>query len=126
MSEITDEQRAAWLEIKTYYPKIWEQMAPLLPDALTNPQPALPSEHGRYVDKLNRLWTLDDDGWRFQNRELHETERVQRYGPFTRLVPERPQVTREQLNRACLAEEVAAVNFRQARAILNFVNGTRA
>lgn len=102
MSEnhITPEQRAAWLEIKTYYPNIWEQMAPLLPSDLTDPQPVLPTEPGAYLSPTNVTIVLTEDGdWMHGYIPVAEVT-VRAMLPLTRLVPEHEPITREQALRA--------------------------
>ena len=58
------------------------------PEEVTNPKPELPSEPGWYLDKDNFVWTLDEAGW---SLNAHE------YAPYTRLVPEKPSVTADEI-----------------------------
>lgn len=95
----TPEQIAAWQRIKACGDSAVSSrdvalVAPLLPKALTNPQPALPEEHGEYHDADGDLWWLDSGGWHTANGFWPERAAHQ-VAPFTRLVPERPPITRE-------------------------------
>jgi len=101
MTEITDEQRAAveWLRKQRIFTPHAKPLLAALPDALTNPQPALPTEPGAYHDARGTLMIIDLRGnWRGTYGDIINPELCP--APFTRLVPERPQVTREQVSRA--------------------------
>lgn len=107
MTDITDEQRAAWQRIEQDMGEVenpevdradWALIAPLLPSNLTNPQPVMPTEPGIYASSDGMAWALIEDvGWTRAGSEgvLH-VESARSAAPFTRLVPERPQITREQ------------------------------
>lgn len=104
MTEPTPEQRAAWNDIKSLHPdsriqRAFDVLFPLLPESLTNPQPTLPTEPGWYasgqepmvaifLDEADMKWWCGADEWNVPDAALHM--------PLTRLVPERPQVTKEQ------------------------------
>jgi hypothetical protein len=83
----------------------------LLPDALTNPQPALPTEPGVYSLPATNQAHLGN--WHTDGIELHYLNadgnwsdvgwgnvRENEKRPFTRLVPERPQPTSEEIREA--------------------------
>lgn len=91
MTEITDEQRAAWRNFEDYYPSAAQKLAPLLPSKLTNQQPVLPNEPGRYESQSGDSgWLLDARGqWSYDGDEAGLATEPEQYGPFTRLVPER-------------------------------------
>jgi hypothetical protein len=103
MTEITDEQRAAWQRIEQGMGEVenpevdradWSLIAPLLPSELTNPQPVLPTEPGTVLreDETGNVWCRKLTHWVSVDGGNAEPE-----APFTRLVPERPQITREQV-----------------------------
>jgi len=101
LAEATPDQRAAWLGITLAFPESAKLLAPLLPSELTDPRPALPTEPGHYLDKDGDAWRVYPDGvwlalWSVDPEERQDTS-PEDYGPFTRLVPERPQITREQV-----------------------------
>lgn len=109
---VTDEQRAAveWLQTVSARGKLIvadssldayaDTILALLSSELTNPQPELPTEPGWYTcDEpgaySGQPWELRADGtWWVSQGQHHD---AQRFAPFTRLVPERPQITREQI-----------------------------
>jgi hypothetical protein len=103
---VTDEQRAAWQRVigkpvlpipeGTTLESDLALLAPLLPSELTNPQPELPTEPGAYHDARGTLTVIDPRGkWHGTYGDLINPDICP--GPFTRLVPERPQVTVEQV-----------------------------
>jgi hypothetical protein len=112
MNEITDEHRAAWQRLSNgpgfvLKPGITVEddaalIAPLLPPDLLDPQPVLPTEPGWYASEqdptiavfldINTIWWYGADEW--------DESDVVSHLPFTRLAPERPQITREQVSRA--------------------------
>jgi hypothetical protein len=102
MTEITDEQRRAYESLsdpkRPFTASEIAILAPLLPSELTNPQPELPTEPGRYVDRTgNDDWLLHEaDGWFHEGNHVVPTQ-ARPFAPFRRLVPERPQVTVEQV-----------------------------
>jgi hypothetical protein len=113
MTDITDEQRAAaqWLRriMNIQLERHAGILFDLLPSELTNPQPALPTEPGLYVGPDG----VRGHVWRVEGRSLgafSEAERDEATpadGPFTRLVPERPQITREQVTEALYEADVS-------------------
>lgn len=132
--EPTDEQRAAveWLRGITSdaFPKAEashaQTLLAALPDALTNPQPTLPTEPGLYVDSRGvggAVWRVENNG--DMHREGGQDEPLRSLAPFTRLTPERPPVTMADLTRV-YAEQTGArgVPIRLARALLKLANGT--
>lgn len=128
MTEITDEQRAAieWLQrcadFNSKAPAHGHARVLLatLPDALTNPQPALPTEPGWYLDSEGDVWRLKvDQWWRIFDGEPYAAA----FAPFTRLVPERPQVTGPQV-RACVRGNLLFAE--ETQALVNLANGTPA
>lgn len=122
---ITDEQRAAveWLQ-RAADPAVWDGGRPYLtadrarvilaalPSELTNPQPALPTEPGLYESESQPglAWTLIATGqwWRPYTDYEAPSDVVNAAAPFTRLVPERPQITREQVAEALRVARIAA------------------
>jgi hypothetical protein len=111
MTDATHEQRSAidWLQTVAQVGRrteITKELAAficsLLPDDLTKTQPALPTEPGIYSDRLGQAWQLvEQEGWLLageSNIMHHHEARIN--APFTRLVPERPQVTAAQVDEA--------------------------
>jgi hypothetical protein len=137
MTDITNEQRAAWLRLSdapgaTDKPGATVKsdaalVAPLLPSELTNPQPALPTEPDYYIsDELSTVCMLRHTGeWlRFGDGKPAHREFVLDSAPFTRLVPERPQITREQVQTLVTQWYDHGSNGRLADGILALVNGS--
>lgn len=133
MTEITNEHRAAWKRIekesalilgtKTLIdPYDLALLTTLLPSELTNPRPVLPTEPGTYIDAGGALVSLDADGWHHAGTWIGPEMLTL---PLTRLVPERPQITREQISRALDPHGVSIWSDRlQVDAVLALVNGT--
>lgn len=104
MTEITDEQRAAWGRLSARVgaaikPGVTVEqdaalIATLLPSELTNPQPVLPTEPGVYVDAHGNVVIHKTTRWRCDGAYVQPGSLPL---PLTRLVPERPQITREQV-----------------------------
>lgn len=94
MSEVTDEQRAAveWLHatLKNRMLRDFaETLLAALPDTLTNPQPAEPGLYVLEGDMSGSVWRVEVDGTIGQvgGNPFNKSPR----GPYTRLVPERPE-----------------------------------
>jgi hypothetical protein len=99
MTDITDEQRSAWEEVLSARPMSANALAPFLPSELVNPQPVLPNEPGAYRDAHGLITILDPRGrWHGTYGDLINPDICAQ--PFTRLVPERSQITRERVSRA--------------------------
>jgi hypothetical protein len=96
-----------------------------LPEELTNPKPELPSEPGWYMGTgLYSPVSVDESGllsW----SDGDELAQPERYVPFTRLVPEKPPVTADELRKVVRAAEELR-NFHNYQTIADYVNGTRA
>lgn len=110
MTEITNEQRAAvdWLlgvALGGYSPAEVDHAAALLaalPSELTNPQPVLPTEPGAYHDARGTLTIIDPRGkWHGTYGDIINPDLCP--GPFTRLVPERPQIDQAALYREAVS-----------------------
>lgn len=113
MTDITDEQRAAWQRLSNSPDapgkpgaKVEDDAAvlvPLLPPELTNPHPVLPTKPGWYqgFDKVAQSQVtirLGENGnWGHGITGSAILANPERFAPFTRLVPDRPQITRERL-----------------------------
>jgi hypothetical protein len=136
MTDLTDQQRDAveWLKVfvhggalppsATYAQVLLEA----LPDALTNPQPAMPTEPGIYSDRLGQAWQLGlEQDWSLAGQEKTETaEGARLNGPFRRLAPERRQIT---LLEIALAYQDATGDYMiddGIKAIADLINGTPA
>lgn len=100
MSEPTPEQHEAISALTAYAKRNSDtiigarigNLLSLLPDVLTNLQPVLPTEPGAYHDARGTLTIIDPRGkWHGTYGDLINPDLCP--GPFTRLVPERPQVT---------------------------------
>lgn len=136
MTEITDEQRAAYLEVVSESPTFavaWSLIAPLLPSELTNSQPVLPTEPGVYEDKYGDIWRKWDKQSDGMDRLVdgvtpNGNPNAPDYAPFTRLVQERPGVDREKLIAVLYGldgrDYALTEDGRYADAILALVNGT--
>lgn len=124
MTDITEEQKEAWLRvlgrwIDQAFDNDLSLIAPLLPSELTNPQPALPTEPGAYRDAHGLITILDPRGrWHGTYGDLINPEICAQ--PFTRLVPERPKITREGIE---IAFESASSEIEGLDAIFRLVNG---
>ena len=150
MTEISDEQRAAWLRLSND-PSLKDLMhepgatiesdaaliAPLLPSELTNPQPELPTEPGtsiyggtdqprtlfRMIGLPNHRPWIDAWGQRYNDAEAREL-----MGEWDETPPtcDRPQITREQVadHLAACSELPHLSNLDMADSILALVNGT--
>lgn len=103
----------------------WALVRKCFPDTLTNPQPALPTEPGAFLDRYNHAVQLDEEGRWWYGAENYDPSGA---GPFTRLVPERPQVTREQIadHLAACSELPRLSNMDMADSLLDLVYGTPA
>lgn len=134
---VTDEQRAAvdnlteWADERgdSVLANDWRVVRALLPSELTNPQPVLPTEPGHYLDKDGDAWRVYPDGvwlalWSVDPEERQDAS-PEGYAPFTRLVPERPQITREQIadHLAACSELPRLSNLDMADSILALVYG---
>lgn len=114
MTDITPEQRAAlthvreWLGYADRNDKLDQSVSALLdllPAELTNPQPELPTEAGIYLDKEGDEWRLEKGEWiALWVGDVWERNRQNpaEYAPFTRLVPERPTITRDDVRAALI------------------------
>lgn len=132
MNDITDVQREAirWLrEHETGpYPEQRRFAIALLdslPEALTNPQPALPTEPGAYHDARGTLMIIDLRGnWRGTYGDIINPELCP--APFTRLIPERPPVTLLEI--ACAYQDATNDHMIEdgIKAIATLVNAARA
>lgn len=93
-------------------------------DALTYPQPVLPTDPGPYSDRLGQPWQLDEDGyWQIIGDERMMTPgEASTNAPFTRLVPERPQVARNHVISTIL--DAGSATDAQADAVLALFYGT--
>lgn len=131
---VTDEQRAAvkWLTQQADpknnghapSPEMAQAILAALPSELTNPQPALPTEPGPYLSSHNVVVELRDGEWSMQGHR-QSIEEVSEYAPLRPLVPERPQITREQIadHLAACSELPRLSNLDMADSILALVNG---
>lgn len=98
MTDITDEQRAAYAHLNQRLAPSghhvadadWVAVRKLLPSELTNPQPVLPTEPGWYIGRGDSTWRCTDGVIRCL---ISPERKAQDFAPFTRLVPERPQIT---------------------------------
>lgn len=132
----TDEQRAAWLRLSnspnapSHIGGSVEEdaalIAQLLPPSLTVPEPALPKEPGRYEDRNGDSgWEVYDDGtWHYNGGVMQMLSRVQHAAPFRRLVPERPPVTREQVQKLVADWYESGKHGVFVDAIISLANGT--
>jgi hypothetical protein len=129
MIEITDEQRDAvnWLRQvvggeNDFAAERAITILDALPSGLTNPHPVLPTEDGWYADRLGQAWQLvGGQGWALAGESKVMTQDEARInGPFTRLVPERAQITRERIE----AEILALRPKEAAQSIFDLVSGT--
>lgn len=127
MTDITDEQRAAWEEVKDQAYDVAELLAPLLPSDLTNPQPVLPTEPGHYQDEEGRHWLHQvvhgpgDERFIDQWLDWNGKNGAPPTGKLTRLVPERTEITREQVE-GVIADQFRLPAWRMS-ALLALVNG---
>lgn len=133
----TPEQRAVveWLQRTvadswdSARPYITRERAQIILDALpsswTAPAPGLPAEPGRYEDRWKQdEWLLNPDGaWSYEGVVVSEVQ-ARAAGPFRRLVPERPPVTREQIRDAFLAAGGSSASDFTDRLHAALVNGT--
>jgi len=135
-AEPTDEQRAAYWELHDHLVDLGlVHMLDALPfpDALTKPQPALPTEPGLYVGPggtRGPVWRLDVEALCYDGsapnvyREGGHDKATPADGPFTRLVLERPPVTAHDLwvtvGNSPTQSPIPDVYHRMAE----FVNGT--
>lgn len=129
MTEITNEQRRAYESLsdpkRLFTASEIGVLAPLLPSELTNPQPALPTEPGRYADKWrDEGWLFHASGnWSLDGEPVDEVF-ARSCAPFARLVPERPEITLEQITEAWTFPGPYASNTDRLRRILALVNGS--
>lgn len=83
--------------------------------AIKNPLPELPTEPGRYVDRDgDDDWLLHADGRWFRDGSVVFGTRMHAVAPFTRLAPERPQVTVDEIQSA-ITNIVRTRSFSAAR-----------
>jgi hypothetical protein len=138
MNDVTDEQIGAVKLLthpRVYYSMTMEEQDALkvvlgmLPESVKNLQPVLPTEPGWYqgFDKVARsqvtIRLADNGNWGYGISGSTLLANPERFAPFTRLVPERPQVTRDQIAALIMGHE----NVHDAiSAILALVNGTSA
>lgn len=93
------------------------------PSAIRNPQPDLPTDPGRYVDRDgDDDWLLHEDGRWFHKGSVVFGTRMYAVAPFTRLVRERSKVTRDQIVTALIEHENYSTGA-QADAIVALVDG---
>lgn len=130
MTAPTPEQRAAWKNLQeelrredlTAIGVSLAVLAPLLPDTLTNPKPELPNAPGRYQDKFGKSgWLLEDSGQWVYNGVLVTPSGLDphKYAPFTRMVPERPKVTEDQVQHIVGTGTLMSSEIRQLVALAN-------
>lgn len=91
-------------------------------EALTNSKHGLPTAPGRYEDDgQDSGWMLHGDGtWHYNGGPSVQLLTVAEHGPFTRLIPKRPQVTRKQIDAA--AKSANAEHELNARPLSQWVD----
>lgn len=133
MTAVTPEQHAAWDLLTSHLaPENAAIIAPLLPPELTNPQPVLPTEPGWYLapvesspSGVTAIELLRTGEWvDSTDSQYLRVSWVASHMPLIRLVPERPQITPEQIETACRANRADPPNSLATLSILSLVNGT--
>jgi hypothetical protein len=78
-----------------------------LPEGVTNPKPPRPTKPGYYLNRRGSLLELDDEGeWTYGGGGLADPDLSM---PLTRLVPEKPPVTGDDLHQVYMRGPTSSI-----------------